>query len=117
MNNNQDCNDSDININPQAEEICDDGVDNNCNLGIDEGCNPEPTQEPAQEPAEEPAQEPAQEPAREPAEEPAQEPAQEPSSEPSSPGSSRPIDLKEEGCAGSPLWLLLLFLRRRNRAS
>ena len=125
VNNNQDCNDSDDAINPLAEEICDDGIDNNCNLGIDEECNPEPAQEPTEEPAQEPAEEPAQEPAGEPAQEPAEEPAQEPttepseepSSEPNSPGSSRPIDLKEEGCAGSPLWLFLLFLGRRKRVS
>ncbi|MDD2807820.1 MAG: MopE-related protein [Patescibacteria group bacterium] len=35
----QDCNDSDPNIKTGAPEICSDGVDNNCNGQIDEGCS------------------------------------------------------------------------------
>lgn len=35
----EDCNDKDPNINPAAKEVCD-GVDNNCNGVIDEGCVP-----------------------------------------------------------------------------
>jgi len=36
--NSQDCNDSEPAINPAAKEICD-GIDNNCNLKTDEGCD------------------------------------------------------------------------------
>lgn len=33
-----DCNDNNSSINPAAEEVCDDGIDNNCNGQVDEGC-------------------------------------------------------------------------------
>jgi hypothetical protein len=35
-----DCNDDDASINPGAEEVCDDDMDNNCNGEVDEGCVP-----------------------------------------------------------------------------
>jgi hypothetical protein len=117
--NNQDCNDSDETIYPNAEELCDE-LDNNCNLVIDENCGEEPssapTSEPTTEPAAEPATEPAAEPATEPSEEPETEPTNEPNAEPSSPNTTgRPQDLKEEGCAGSPFWMMLLLVLRRSR--
>jgi len=34
-----DCNDADATVNPGAEEICDDSVDNDCDAQIDEGCD------------------------------------------------------------------------------
>ncbi len=33
-----DCDDSDLEINPLAEEVCDDSLDNNCDGNVDEGC-------------------------------------------------------------------------------
>jgi Leucine-rich repeat (LRR) protein len=37
--NNEDCDDEDSSINPGVLEICDDGIDNNCVNGTDEGCS------------------------------------------------------------------------------
>ncbi len=34
-----DCNDDDPDINPDADEVCDDAIDNNCDGDIDEGCD------------------------------------------------------------------------------
>ena len=38
VDNDLDCNDNDGAINPDSEEICDDGIDNDCDGDIDEGC-------------------------------------------------------------------------------
>jgi hypothetical protein len=35
-----DCDDADPDVNPGAEEICGDRIDNNCNGEVDEGCEP-----------------------------------------------------------------------------
>ena len=48
--NSQDCDDTNGAINPMAEEECD-GIDNNCNNEIDEGCDSEPSSEPTSEPS------------------------------------------------------------------
>jgi hypothetical protein len=34
-----DCDDEDPNVNPGADEVCDDGIDNDCDGDIDEGCD------------------------------------------------------------------------------
>ncbi|MCO4746417.1 MAG: putative metal-binding motif-containing protein [Proteobacteria bacterium] len=36
-----DCDDTDATVNPSATEVCGDGIDNNCDGAIDEGCAPE----------------------------------------------------------------------------
>jgi hypothetical protein len=40
--NSGDCNDSNASVYPGAAEICGDGIDNNCNGSIDDGCAPDP---------------------------------------------------------------------------
>jgi hypothetical protein len=41
--NQNDCNDKDPDINPDAEEVCDDSIDQNCNGENNEGCEEAPT--------------------------------------------------------------------------
>ena len=43
----EDCDDSDPSIHIDAEEVCDDGIDNNCDSSIDEGCETEDTAAPS----------------------------------------------------------------------
>ena len=38
-----DCDDGDASVHPGAAEVCGDGVDNNCDGAVDEGCNVTPT--------------------------------------------------------------------------
>ncbi len=37
-----DCNDTNAAVRPGAPEVCGDGIDNNCNGSVDEGCAPDP---------------------------------------------------------------------------
>jgi hypothetical protein len=43
VSNNSDCDDSDSSVNPAAAEVCDNGIDDNCNGQVDEGCITEPS--------------------------------------------------------------------------
>jgi hypothetical protein len=38
-----DCDDGDAGVNPGAAEVCGDGIDNNCDGGVDEGCTVDPS--------------------------------------------------------------------------
>jgi len=42
VSNSTDCDDSNANVNPSASEVCSNGVDDNCDGEIDEGCVIEP---------------------------------------------------------------------------
>jgi hypothetical protein len=59
-----DCNDTDVAISPARDEVCDDGVDNNCDLVVDEGCDDPPVEPPALDTDDQPiGEEPAPDPA------------------------------------------------------
>ena len=97
--NDTDCDDSDAGVNPAAEEILDDGIDQNCD-GEDESSQTEPSSE---EPSEPGAEEPGNEPSEPGAEEPSEPGAEEPSSnEPATENNvSGDGDGKEGGCSTS----------------
>lgn len=79
--NSVDCDDTDPTVSPAAEEICDNGIDDNCNGTENEGCD-EDTGGSGAEPSAEPAGEPGGEPSGEPNGEPSGEPSNEQEFEP-----------------------------------
>ena len=108
INNNQDCDDSNPDINPFAEEICDE-IDNNCNFSIDEGCGEEPVSEDTAEPEDTSAPEDPEDSA-----EPEDTAVTEDSAEPED-NTDSGIDTsapKKGDCSAFPVFFLLLFFRK-----
>ena len=113
--NNTDCDDADADINPQAEEILDDGVDQNCD-GEDGASQTEPSSEEPSEPGSEEPGEPSEPGGEEPS-------SNEPATENNVPAEN---ERKESGCSTSGSfndsglfafligWLVLGRQRRRS---
>ena len=121
INNNQDCDDTNADIHPFAEELCDE-IDNNCNYSIDEGCGVESNEPEDTADTNEPEDSGDSEDSASPDSAEPEDTAEPEDS--ASPDSAEPGDTSEPeytsgplkskgGCAASPLLLFLLLFRRK----